>query len=99
MINLRIGCTREAGSGSFYAKKEKDLKKEHFALKKRVSMFTNIFFRKINNILIRKTLVIYSYVGIDWLCSMQSMKDSVVSVFLLLFWSKLGLYEKDLIWT
>ena len=65
MINLRIGCTREAGSGSFYAKKEKDLKKEHFALKKRVSMFTNIFFRKINNILIRKTLVIYSYVGID----------------------------------
>jgi len=99
MINLRIGCTREAGSGSFYAKKEKDLKKEHFALKRRVSMFTNIFFRKINNILIRKTLVIYSYVGIDWLCSMQSMKDSVVSVFLLLFWSKLGLYEKDLIWT
>jgi len=99
MINLRIGCTWEAGSGSFYAKKEKDLKKEHFALKRRVSMFTNIFFRKINNILIRKTLVIYSYVGIDWLCSMQSMKDSVVSVFLLLFWSKLGLYEKDLIWT
>lgn len=46
MINLRIGCTQEAGSGSFYAKKEKDLKKEHFALKRRVSMFTNIFLEK-----------------------------------------------------
>jgi len=99
MINLRIGCTREAGSGSFYAKKEKDLKKEHFALEKKSFYVSEYFLRKINNILIRKTLVIYSYVGIDWLCSMQSMKDSVVSVFLLLFWSKLGLYEKDLIWT